>query len=191
MTRCATSKRMKLRTRVPGGFEVSRMNSRLQSSPHFMHGRRRRAGQQHLCSISRSLRQTGGPHVRQCPRDLLTTQLCREALTKSERVHRDSLAPIRMGMLDWISAHPYTMSKYSMTLAALAAAGFRAFQLSLAEVHSHQCHQETGRTHGCRGRVLARSRPVRVRGRCARPRSLGSSQWTHPLRRRSLPHVCV
>lgn len=56
---------------------------------------------------------------------LLTTQLCRKALTKSEHGSIVTLSPpIRMGMLDWISAHPaYTMSKYSMTLAALAAAG--------------------------------------------------------------------
>lgn len=55
---------------------------------------------------------------------LLTTQACRQALSESAVGSAVTLSPpVRIGMLDWIAAHPaYTMSKYAMTLAALGAA---------------------------------------------------------------------
>jgi len=55
---------------------------------------------------------------------LLANQTCRAALSESSVGSIVTLSPpIRTGVLEWISAHPaYTISKYSMTLAALSAA---------------------------------------------------------------------
>lgn len=55
---------------------------------------------------------------------LLATQACRTALTDSTIGSIVTLSPpIRMGALEWIANHPaYTISKYSMTIAALASA---------------------------------------------------------------------
>lgn len=54
---------------------------------------------------------------------LLAIQTCREALRESPAGSVVTLAPpLRTSELDWIASHPaYTISKYSMTLATLAA----------------------------------------------------------------------
>jgi citronellol/citronellal dehydrogenase len=55
----------------------------------------------------------------------LCLQTCREALAESAVGAAVTLSPpIRLGRLDWLRRHaPYTISKYGMTLATLAAAG--------------------------------------------------------------------
>ena len=57
---------------------------------------------------------------------LICLEACRSALAESKGSVVTLSPPIRLGRLEWISQHPaYTLSKYNMTLATLAAASDR------------------------------------------------------------------